>query len=197
MNRTSKPRVMFGPFEVVTINQPDEIYNPPEVDASNYTGCTAEETAKYLSQDQSRLDAYNAVEWCYLQLGIELRIQTAANWAVWTTVGRAYLGGVESDSDESYIQAELERLKDEALHDAELVYKALADVTNTLPSITPKQLIGTIHPSGPSDISMNVYQFRGGKISVHTADDVSDVYADLEDLKARLDSSWEFTAIGG
>ena len=60
---------------------------------------------------------YDGDDRCHLELGVELRIDTA-------TVGRAYLGGVESDSEE-YIGATIKELTAEALADAKLTYLAL------------------------------------------------------------------------
>lgn len=118
-------RIMHGKFELIIINEPDYDHEPPRVMAQNYTDCTLEEIAEYCRQDQERVDAYNREEWCYLQLGVELRVQNRMNWAVWTTVGRAYLAGVESDSEQSYINGEIDLLKHEAEADAEATFQAL------------------------------------------------------------------------
>ena len=123
--KTQQKRTMDGPFEVHVINEPDTDHEPPEVNPDNYKGESADDIAEYIAQDQARLDAYNHGEWCYLTLGVELRIDTAQHCRAWTTVGRAYLSGVESDAEPSFIAECLEDLKAEARLDAKRTHLAL------------------------------------------------------------------------
>lgn len=126
MSKTAtKQRTMSGPFELHVINEPDYDHPEPKVNPDDYTGCTADEIATYVEQDQQRLDAYRRGDWYFLRLGVELRVRNRNNWAVWATVGRAYLAGVESDSEQIYIDNELDSLRREAEADAHATYRAL------------------------------------------------------------------------
>ncbi len=65
-------------------------------------------------------------EWIMTCVCVELRIQTANNWAILPTVGRASLSGIQSDSKQSYFDEVTLELLREALDDARKTYEALS-----------------------------------------------------------------------
>lgn len=69
--------------------------------SSNYEDETPENQQKYMEQDYKRMQDYNRNEWCMLFLICEARV--VVNGIV-QTVTSGGLGGVESDSDDSYFE---------------------------------------------------------------------------------------------
>jgi len=112
-------------FIITVTREPDE-YGELDWLKQDYADCSPEEQAEYKAQDAARLEAYERGDWYLVRVGVEVQVKTATNWAVPPTVGRAYLHGIESDSEESYfLQTEAELL-DEALTDARHTYEALS-----------------------------------------------------------------------
>lgn len=93
-----------------------------------YESESPEDRAKYKEQDAVRLAAYHRDEWSYLCCAVEIQIKTAQNWAVPTTVGRAYLFGIESDSGDGYMRSVENEQISEAFGDLALTRKALNDL---------------------------------------------------------------------
>jgi hypothetical protein len=67
-------------------------------DEANYKGCPPEEVARYMAQDQERLDAYNRGDWHMCYVWVALVDEDGA-----TVVRSGGLHGVESDAGESYL----------------------------------------------------------------------------------------------
>jgi hypothetical protein len=72
--------------------------------ASNYLGCTPDEIAKYVAQDQARLEAYYAKEWCYIGIRAVATIRVySGRYVTEYTLKSPGVWGIESDSDSSYL----------------------------------------------------------------------------------------------
>jgi hypothetical protein len=67
-------------------------------DADNYRGCTPEEIATYLAQDEARLAAFDRGEWH--MIGVWVSLHDATGTAVLRSPG---LWGIESDADNGYL----------------------------------------------------------------------------------------------
>ena len=102
----------------------------PHADVSyleqDYSDCPSEEAEKYKAQDAERLEDYNEGRWEVLVIVVEIRKNTKTNWANGGfVVGRASLGGIESDSDESFFKEEEEGLIEEAEEEVKRLKEAL------------------------------------------------------------------------
>lgn len=124
--RTTIKKWNEGNLQFHVFHEPDDCPDLSylEQDYSTDKSISKKEAAKYRKQDQERLEAYHRGEWYMTCVGCEISIATAMNWAVPTVIGRAYLGGVESDSGEYFNQLVTE-LADEARHDMETLKQAL------------------------------------------------------------------------
>jgi hypothetical protein len=79
------------------------------------------------SSDDSRYESWQADEWYFIGVCVDIRIKTATNWAVPSIVGRASIWGVESDSGADYF-AELEKeMRADAFADLRRTYDALRE----------------------------------------------------------------------
>ncbi len=86
-------------------------------DESRYAGCTPEEIADYVQQDEERLSDYNRGNWSMVGVCCDVSIKTATNWAIDPVVARSSVWGIESDSDESYFLTVAEEQIEEAKQD--------------------------------------------------------------------------------
>ena len=82
--------------------------------------------AKYREQDKARLASLYRGDWHFLGIAVEIRKQTASNWADGgLEVGRASCWGFESDSEESFLRQEEENITAEALAEVGRLKEAL------------------------------------------------------------------------
>jgi hypothetical protein len=88
-----------------------------EQDYSKDKSISKREAKKYAEQDRKRLEAYNRGDWHMCYVGCEVFAKTKTNWAQPPMVARAYLHGIESDSEPSYFEQVAAELKHEALAD--------------------------------------------------------------------------------
>jgi hypothetical protein len=105
-------------FDMVTV---DDDRAPDEVDPSNYLGCTPAEVADYCAQDAERIERYNRDEWRYI--GIQARATVVVAHGTHSTMYRitsAGLWGIESGSDEAYLQSVFEDERETLLEDIKL-----------------------------------------------------------------------------
>lgn len=111
-------------IEVYRLYDADATFNEHN-EPDRYDGVEPIERAKYEAQDETRYNAWQADEWYYLGVCVDVRIKTATNWIELPLVGRASIWGVESDSGEEYFtQLETETI-DEALEDVKRLRAAL------------------------------------------------------------------------
>ena len=116
-------------FKMRVIREVDEPGEPDYLTMTDrYDGVDADQRAEYEAQDAERLAAFTRGDWYYMYVGVELFIPTKQNWAALTRVGRAYLHGIESDSEESYFNEVAKELADEAYDDARCTFEALQGV---------------------------------------------------------------------
>lgn len=94
-------------------------------DASRYTGCTTEEIADYMQQDEERLSEYDRGSWYMVGVVCEVSIKTKTNWAVDPVIARSSVWGVESDSDTSYFLTLADEQIEEAKQDLANLREAL------------------------------------------------------------------------
>lgn len=100
--------------------------------SQDYSDCTPEERKLYREQDRKRLESLERGEWWMLQIGVEITCRTAMAWSQPAIVGRAYLSGVESDSDKSHFDEVERELVDEAEIDFSHLKSALRTDTEVL-----------------------------------------------------------------
>jgi hypothetical protein len=101
MSNTPKASVRF-----LMIQTPDSDADVSYLEdtAGNYAGCTAEEIATYVAQDQARLAAYHNDEWH--MIGIRCRAEVTIEYPGYRTtytMESAGLWGIESDSGDDYL----------------------------------------------------------------------------------------------
>jgi hypothetical protein len=72
--------------------------------SGNYVGLSAEDIRDYTIQDYKRAESYNDMEWCYIGIKAEAKIQIGETVQKITSGG---LWGIESDSDQAHF-AEVE-----------------------------------------------------------------------------------------
>lgn len=98
-------------------------FNSGSIDSGN----TEEENRQYAMQDYERVDAYNRDQWWFLGINAEAQVQLNGNLVQTITSGG--LWGIESDSDDSYLQQvgdeQLAELKDQ-LHAIGFTKRAIA-----------------------------------------------------------------------
>jgi hypothetical protein len=119
----SGPRIyQDGPFTVTVSHQPDaDLKCSTEWAANNYD-TNDPDLAKYFKHDKARYEAWLRDEWTYVGVCVDIRLNTASNWADGgPVVGRASVWGIESDSDQAY----LKQTEDEITADAWLVVRRL------------------------------------------------------------------------
>jgi len=104
--------------------QPDVSY----LCGMDYSGCERAEIERYEAQDRERLAAFRRGDWQMLDCAVRISIDTDTRWAFGTVIGRAYLGGIESDSHPDHIRDVEEELTHEALEDARATLAAMAAV---------------------------------------------------------------------
>lgn len=91
-----------------------------------YEGVSPEEQARYQAEDAARLRAYHDGEWSMIGITVDVKKQTASNWADGgLTVGRASCWGFESDMDEGDLVSEEANIVDEAFAEVERLKTAL------------------------------------------------------------------------
>jgi hypothetical protein len=119
-----------GPYTYHVFKEIDEdadlLWLTDLTDASQYPGCTTEEIADYIKQDEERLSDYYRGDWCMVGVLCEVSIKTKTNWAIDPVIARSSIWGIESDSDESYFFTVAEEQIEEAKHDLANLREALA-----------------------------------------------------------------------
>lgn len=115
-----------------------QVYTTPDLvttfeqEPGRYAGVSADERAKYEAQDEARYEAWQADEWAYLDVVVDIRIKTETNWYIPHKIGSASLSSVESDSGADYF-AEVEKdLVAEATEDARKTWQALKNAAKQL-----------------------------------------------------------------
>lgn len=80
----------------------------------------------HMFADADRLRGLEQGDWQFVILGAVVTMDNGAHWALPNVIGRAYLGGIESDSGDAYFRSEGRNLIHEAIADARMTRAALA-----------------------------------------------------------------------
>lgn len=92
-----------------------------------------DEGPEYAEENRARGEEFRVGVWEYLTIGCEIYIKTDQYWAHPNLIGRAYLHGIESDSDDDYFAQMEEEMIEQAEQDLIRTREALMSAMLTHP----------------------------------------------------------------